>query len=63
VGRRRCDRLRGFCGVNPLRDYALDELARCAEQPGLRHVAHGLKLHFGNSAGRHAFAAWIRARV
>src|SRR5437764_3327452 len=44
------DRLHGFCGVNPLRDYALDELARCAEEPALRHVARGLQLHFGNSA-------------
>jgi predicted TIM-barrel fold metal-dependent hydrolase len=44
------DRLRGFCGVNPLRDYALDELARCAGDRHLRHVAHGLKLHLGNSA-------------
>ena len=40
------DRLRGFCGLNPLRDYALDELARCAGDPVLRR---GLKLHFGNS--------------
>src|SRR5215471_5865129 len=24
------DRLRGLCGVNPLKDYALDEIARCA---------------------------------
>jgi predicted TIM-barrel fold metal-dependent hydrolase len=40
------DRLRAFCGVNPLRDYALDELARCAKDPQLRR---GLKLHFGNS--------------
>jgi len=24
------DRLIGFCGLNPLKDYALDELARCA---------------------------------
>jgi len=44
------DRLCGCCGVNPLRDYALDELARCAAEPALRHVAYGLKLHFGNSA-------------
>lgn len=43
---RHSDRLRGFVGINPLRDYALDELARCAEDPFLRH---GLKLHFGNS--------------
>jgi predicted TIM-barrel fold metal-dependent hydrolase len=40
------DRLRAFCGVNPLRDYALDEIARCA---GDRRFAKGVKLHFGNS--------------
>lgn len=40
------DRLRGFCGLNPLKDYALDELARCAKDP---HLRYGLKLHFGNS--------------
>ena len=40
------DRLRGFCGVNPLKDYAVDEIARCAGDPSLRF---GLKLHFGNS--------------
>ena len=40
------DRLIGFCGVNPLKDYALEELARCAADPNLRR---GLKLHFGNS--------------
>jgi predicted TIM-barrel fold metal-dependent hydrolase len=40
------DRLRAFCGFNPLRDYALEELARCAAHPGLRG---GIKLHFGNS--------------
>lgn len=39
-------RLIGFCGLNPLKDYALDELARCARDPNLRR---GLKLHFGNS--------------
>ena len=38
------DRLTGFCGVNPLKDYALGELARCAKNPNL---ARGLKLHFG----------------
>ena len=27
------DRLIGFCGLNPLKDYALDELARCAKNP------------------------------
>jgi predicted TIM-barrel fold metal-dependent hydrolase len=41
------DRLVGFCGLNPIKDYALDELARCAKDPNLRR---GLKLHFGNSA-------------
>jgi len=41
------DRLIGFCGVNPLKDYALGELARCAKNP---HLRRGLKLHFGNSA-------------
>jgi predicted TIM-barrel fold metal-dependent hydrolase len=41
------DRLRAFCSFNPLRDYALTELARCAKDPQLRA---GLKLHFGNSA-------------
>ena len=40
------DRLIGFCSLNPLKDYALDELARCAKDPNLRR---GLKLHFGNS--------------
>jgi len=40
------DRLRGFCGFNPLRDYALRELERCAKDPRLHY---GIKLHFGNS--------------
>ena len=40
------DRLRAFCGFNPLKDYALDELVRCASIPSLRR---GIKLHFGNS--------------
>ncbi|MGH9341372.1 MAG: amidohydrolase family protein [Acidobacteriota bacterium] len=40
------DRLRGFCGVNPLKAYALQELTRCARDPYLRF---GVKLHFGNS--------------
>jgi predicted TIM-barrel fold metal-dependent hydrolase len=39
-------RLVGFCSVNPLKAYALDELARCAKDPNLRS---GLKLHFANS--------------
>ncbi len=40
------DRLIGFCGLNPLKDYALDELSRCAKDP---HLHVGVKLHFGNS--------------
>ena len=40
------DRLIGFCGVNPLKDYAEEEIRRCAGEPSLRT---GLKLHFGNS--------------
>jgi uncharacterized protein len=39
-------RLRAFCGVNPLKPYALAEIARCGTHAGLRG---GLKLHFGNS--------------
>ena len=39
-------RLIAFCSFNPLKDYALEELERCARSPNLRH---GLKLHFGNS--------------
>jgi predicted TIM-barrel fold metal-dependent hydrolase len=40
------DRLVGFCGLSPLKPYALEEIARCAHIPQLRF---GLKLHFGNS--------------
>lgn len=40
------DRLRAFCGFNPLKEYALEELARCSRDPRLRQ---GIKLHFGNS--------------
>jgi predicted TIM-barrel fold metal-dependent hydrolase len=39
-------RLRAFCGVDPLKDYALREIARCAKDP---YLHFGLKLHFGNS--------------
>ena len=38
-------RLIGFCSVNPLRDAAMAEIARCLALPGIA----GLKLHFGNS--------------
>jgi predicted TIM-barrel fold metal-dependent hydrolase len=40
------DRLRAFCSFNPLEDYALQELERCARHPGLQR---GIKLHLGNS--------------
>ena len=40
------DRLLAFCGFNPLKDYALEELARCADNP---RFGRGIKLHFGNS--------------
>jgi predicted TIM-barrel fold metal-dependent hydrolase len=40
-------RLTGFCGFNPLKDYALEEMARCAGDKGVRT---GIKLHIGNSA-------------
>ena len=40
------DRLVGFCGLNPLKPYALEEISRCSHIPQLRA---GLKLHFGNS--------------
>ena len=39
------ERLVAFCSVNPLKDYALQEIDRCAKLPRVR----GLKLHFGNS--------------
>jgi predicted TIM-barrel fold metal-dependent hydrolase len=40
------DRLIAFCGINPLKDFAVAEVERCSTIPELRH---GLKLHFGNS--------------
>ena len=40
------DRLVGFCSVNPLRSYAVEEIDRCGKDSNLRT---GLKLHFGNS--------------
>lgn len=39
-------RLRAFCSFNPLRVYALEELARCGANP---HLRSGLKLHIGNA--------------
>ena len=40
------DRLRAFCGVDPLKDYAVAEIERCAKDS---YLHYGLKLHFGNS--------------
>ncbi len=40
------ERLRAFCGFNPLEEYALGELERCAKDSRLKG---GIKLHFGNS--------------
>jgi predicted TIM-barrel fold metal-dependent hydrolase len=40
------ERLVAFCSFNPLKDYAIEELKRCAGTPGM---ARGIKLHFGNS--------------
>ena len=40
------NRLIGFCGFNPLKPYALQELERCSAIPTL---ARGIKLHLGNS--------------
>ena len=40
------DRLVGFCSVNPLKDYALEEIERCSKDA---HLRSGLKMHFGNS--------------
>lgn len=39
-------RLVAFCSFNPLKDYALRELERCAATPGM---GRGIKLHFANS--------------
>jgi len=39
------DRLRGFCGVDPLKSYALAEIDRCSRDP----IPLRLKMHFGNS--------------
>jgi uncharacterized protein len=39
------DRLVGFCGLSPIKDYALDEVRRCANELHMR----GLKMHLGNS--------------
>ena len=38
------DRLLPFCGVNPIDDFALDELRRCAAIPAVR----GMKMHRRN---------------
>ena len=40
-------RLIAFCGFNPLKDYAVEELERCSKDPRLNR---GIKMHFANSA-------------
>jgi predicted TIM-barrel fold metal-dependent hydrolase len=40
------DRLIGFCAIDPMKPYALEEMARCAKDPFLRA---GVKIHIGNS--------------
>ena len=52
------DRLVAFCSFNPLRDYALAELERCAGSKAFR----GLKLHF-NTSGVNLHEADQLARV
>lgn len=42
---RRPDRLKGFCSINPLADYAMAEIVRCRTLPGMV----GIKLHLANS--------------
>lgn len=39
-------RLVAFCGIAPLKEYALEEIRRCAGKPGSER---GIKLHLGNS--------------
>jgi predicted TIM-barrel fold metal-dependent hydrolase len=39
-------RLVAFCGINPLKDYAIEEIVRCSKDPNLHY---GIKMHFGNS--------------
>lgn len=64
-------RLVAACSINPLREYALMEIERCAADPGLRNA---LKLHLANSRVnlrvaehveqlRHVFVAANRARM
>lgn len=40
------ERLTAFCGLNPLKDYAVKEVERCSEKSGVI----GIKLHFANSS-------------
>lgn len=39
-------RLTGFCAVNPLAEWAAEEIARCAKDP---HLRRGVKMHFANA--------------
>jgi predicted TIM-barrel fold metal-dependent hydrolase len=50
------DRLVAFCSLNPLRAYALDELANCARDPRIR----GLKMHLTTAFFDFRDAAHVR---
>jgi predicted TIM-barrel fold metal-dependent hydrolase len=52
------DRLVAFCAVNPLEDWAVEEVARCAKDPNLRR---GVKMHFGNAVLDYRNAAHVEA--
>ena len=48
-------RLVGFCGIDPLQDWAIEEVTRCAAMPMIR----GIKMQLGNSHVDYANAAHI----
>jgi hypothetical protein len=53
-----------FCGLNPIRSYATEEMDRCAKMPDVR----GMKLHpadrvdLGNPAHVASLRQFVRAR-
>lgn len=49
------DRLVGFCGIDPLQDWAVPEIERCATMPAIR----GIKMQLGNARVDFANAAHI----
>jgi predicted TIM-barrel fold metal-dependent hydrolase len=50
-------RLVAFCGISPIRDYALEEVRRCASELHAR----GVKMHFSNSGVELANPEHLRA--